>query len=91
MSSISPPSTSSTLTDLKQYAKEEVDAKPIIQDKVKVEEELQRKVDETVQRIRDTSEQWVDLSSVANADYKPSPYPMLRKQGILPRSDLCFL
>jgi hypothetical protein len=51
---MSPPSTSSTLTDLKQYA-EDQDKKPV--EKVKMEEELQRKVDETIQRIQDTSAQ----------------------------------
>lgn len=53
---VSPPSASSTLTDLKQYGEDQLDHKPV-DDKVKMEQELQKKVDETIQRIRDTSEQ----------------------------------
>lgn len=56
----SPPSTTSTLLDLKSYGKEisnsEADKKPDIE-KIKIEEELQKKVDDTIQRIKDTSEQ----------------------------------
>lgn len=56
---MSPPSAASTLTDLKQYAgdDETLDIKPTQLDRIKIEQQVQQRLDDTVQRIKDTSEQ----------------------------------